>query len=100
MELFVDQFIFNTMIDVTLKDLQTIKQGVRETFSKYMTRWKGKASRMVNRLNEKDQINMIIKNLIPTYNSRLLSSPINSFEELCDCGTRIKDAINNGQLEK
>ena len=68
----MDQFIFNTMIDVTLKDLQTIKQGVRETFSKYMTRWKGKASRMVNRLNEKDQINMIIKNLIPTYNSRLL----------------------------
>ena len=99
-ELFVDQFIFNTMIDVTLKDLQTIKQGVRETFSKYMTSWKGKASRIVNRLNEKDQINMIIKNLIPTYNSRLLSSPINSFKELCDCGTRIKDAINNGQLEK
>ena len=55
---------------------------------------------MVNRLNVKDQTNMIIKNLIPTYNSRLLSSPINSFEELCDCGTRIKDAINNGQLEK
>ena len=27
MELFVDQF-FNTMIDVTLRDLQTTKQGV------------------------------------------------------------------------
>ena len=26
-ELFVDQFIFNTMIDVTLKDLETTKQG-------------------------------------------------------------------------
>jgi len=53
-ELFVDQFIFNTMIDVTLRDLETTKQGVGETFSKYMTRWKGKASRMVNRPNEKD----------------------------------------------
>ena len=53
-ELFVDQFIFNTMIDVTLKDLETTKQGVGETFSEYMTRWKGKASRMVNRPNEKD----------------------------------------------
>ena len=49
---------------------------------------------------EKDQINMIIKNLLPTYNSRLLSSPISFFGELCDCGTRIEDAINNGQLEK
>ena len=94
-ELFVDQFIFNTMIDVTLRDLETAKQGVGETFSEYMTRWKGKASRMVNRPNEKDQINMIIKNLLSAYNSRLLSSPISSFGELCDCGTRIKDAINN-----
>ena len=100
MELFVDLFIFNTMIDVTLKDLETTKQGVGETFSEYMTRWKTKASRMVNRPNEKDQINMIIKNLLPAYNSRLLSSPISSFGELCDCGTRIEDAINNGNWRK
>ena len=53
-ELFMDQFIFNTMIDVTLRDLETTKQGVKETFSKYMTRWKGKASKMVNKPNEKD----------------------------------------------
>ena len=99
-DFFVDQFIFNTMIDVTLRDLETTKQGVGETFSKYMTRWETKASRMVNRLNEKDQINMIIKNLLPAYNSRLLSLPISSFVELCDCGTRIEDAINNGNLEK
>ena len=99
-ELFVDQFIFNTMIDVTLRDLETTKQKVRETFFKYMIRWKGKESRMVNRPNEKDQINMIIKNFLPAYNSRLLSSPISSFGELCDCETRIEDAINNGKLEK
>ncbi|KAL0008510.1 hypothetical protein SO802_010012 [Lithocarpus litseifolius] len=95
-ELFVDQFIFNTIIDVTVRDLETIKQGVEEIFSEYMTRWKGKASRMVNRPYEKDQISMIIKNLLLAYNSRLLSLPISSFGELCDCGTRLKDAINNG----
>ena len=88
------------MIDVTLRDLETTKQGAGETFSKFITRWKGKASRMVNRPNEKDQINMIIKNLLPPYNSSLLSSSISSFGQLCDCGTRIEDAINNGQLEK
>ena len=53
-ELFVDQFIFNTMIDVTLRDLETTKQRVKETFSEYMTRWKGKAYKMVNKPNEKD----------------------------------------------
>ena len=55
---------------------------------------------MVNRPNEKDQINMIIKNFLLAYNNRLLSLPISSFGELCDCGTEIEDAINNGQLEK
>ena len=96
----MNQFVFNTMINVTLKDLETTKQGVGETFFEYMTRWKTKASRIVNRPIEKDQINMIIKNLIPNYNSRLLSSPISSFGKLCDCGTRIEDARNNGQLDK
>ena len=88
LELFMDQFIFNTMIDVILRDLETSKQGVGGTFE-YMTGWNWKASRIVNRPNEKDQINMIIKNLLMLYNSRLLSSPISSFGELCDYGTRI-----------
>ena len=86
------------MIVVTLRDLETTKQGVGETFSKYMTRWKTKVSRMVNRPNEKDQINMIIKNFLSAYNSRILSLPISSFGELCDCGIRIEDALNNRQL--
>ena len=53
-EFVMDQFIFNTMIDMILRDLETTKQGVGETFSEYMTRWKGKASRMVYKPNEKD----------------------------------------------
>ena len=93
-DLFVDQFIFNSMIDVTLGNLKTTKQVIGETFSEYTTRWNNKASRMVNRPNENDQINMIIKNLLPI-NSRLLSLPISSFGELCDCETRIEDALNN-----
>ena len=42
---------------------------------------------------------MIIKNLLLAYNNRLLSFPVNSFMELCDCGMRIEDAINTGQLD-
>ena len=32
----MNQFIFNTMIDVTLRDLETTKSGVGETFYKYI----------------------------------------------------------------
>ena len=34
MDLFVDQIIFNTMIDATIRDLESTKQGVGEAFSK------------------------------------------------------------------
>ena len=37
-ELFVDQFIFNTMVDVTLRNLETTKQGAGETIFEYMTK--------------------------------------------------------------
>lgn len=87
------------MIDLTLRDLEATKQRFNETFAEYMMRWKKKVSRIVNRPNENDQINMIIKNFLLAYNNRLLSSPINSFVELCDCGMRIEDAINIGQLD-
>ena len=56
-----------------------------------MTRWKTKAFKMVNRPNEKDQINIIIKNFLQSYNSRLFLSPISSFKELRDCVARIED---------
>ena len=52
-----------------------------------------------NRPNKKDQINMIINNMLLAYNNRLLLSPITSFAELGDCGMRIEDAINTGQLD-
>ena len=53
-DLFVDQFIFNIMIDVTLRDLETTKQGFNETFSEYMMRWKNKVPRRANRPNKRD----------------------------------------------
>ena len=43
---------------------------------------------------------MIIENLLPEYKNRLLSSPISSFGELCDCRTWTKYAINIGQLKE
>ena len=33
-DLLLDQFIFNTMIDVTLRDLETTKQGSNKTFKR------------------------------------------------------------------
>jgi hypothetical protein len=97
---FLTQFSFNTMIDITLRDLETTKQKEGETFSEYLVRWRDKASKMINRPGEKDQVNIMMKGLLPVYFNRMLSAPIMNFEQLCDCGTRIEDAMKNGKIVK
>ena len=64
---FLTQFSFNTMVDITMKDLETTKQRGGETFSEYLVRWREKASRMINFLGEKDQVNIMMKGLLPIY---------------------------------
>ena len=53
-ELFVKQFSYNTMVDVKLKDLETMWHNDNEPFSKLVTRWREKVVEIVNRPAEKD----------------------------------------------
>jgi hypothetical protein len=55
---------------------------------------------MMNKSKEKDQVNMVIKGLLPVYYNRMFTSPIMDFEQLCNSGLRIEDAIDNVQLDK
>uniref|UniRef100_A0A2N9EGD3 RNase H type-1 domain-containing protein n=1 Tax=Fagus sylvatica TaxID=28930 RepID=A0A2N9EGD3_FAGSY len=53
-----------------------------------------------DRPKEKDQVNMVMKGLLPVYYNRMFASPIMDFEQLCNSGMRIEDAIDNVQLDK
>ena len=55
---------------------------------------------MINRLGEKDQVNIMMKSLLPGYFNRMLLAPIMNFEQLYDCGTRIEYAMKNGKIER
>ena len=88
------------MIDITLRDLEMTRQRENETFSEFLVRWRAKASKMMNRPKEKDQVNMVMKGLLPVYYNRMFASPIMDFKQLCNSGMRIEDAIDNGQLDK
>ncbi len=96
----MDQFLYNAMIDITLCDLETTRQRENETFFEFLVRWRAKASKMMNMPNEKDQVNIVMKGLLPVYYNRMFTSPIMDFEQLCNSGMRIKDAIDNGQADK
>ena len=43
---FVKQYGLNSQLEVSLKNLQNAKQKFNETFTDYLTRWRGKLSQM------------------------------------------------------
>ena len=63
---FYKQYKYNTEVDITRWDLETTKQDSSESFNAFITRWRTKAAQMIVRPNEEEQLNMIVKNLLPT----------------------------------
>ena len=71
MKAFVTQYEYNLEFDVTIRDLETTRQEYKESFARFLTRWREKVSKMINRPNEKEQVRMIIKNMQPEYLEKL-----------------------------
>jgi hypothetical protein len=93
---FFKQYRFNNEVDVTRRDLETTKQGAKETFSSFITRWRAKAVQMTSRLSEEDQLQMVVQNLLPTYNKHLFAQYFPTFKALVAAGTQIEDALQTG----
>ncbi|GMY08244.1 retrotransposon gag domain-containing protein, partial [Fagus crenata] len=90
------QYWFNNEMDVTKRDLETTKQDAKETFSSFITRWREKAVQMTSQPNEEDQLQMVVKNLLPTYNKHLFAQYLSTFKALVATGTQIEDALQTG----
>ena len=68
---FVTQYEYNQELDMTVRDLEMTRQEYKELFAEFLTRWREKAAKMINRPNEKEQVRMIIKNMQPEYLEKL-----------------------------
>ncbi|KAJ9186810.1 hypothetical protein P3X46_002342 [Hevea brasiliensis] len=64
---FVQQYSYNTALDVTLRDLETTRQKPNETFSNYLL----------------------------SYYEKLCYYPLATFEQLYDAGVLVEDVLNN-----
>ena len=89
---FYKQYKYNTKVDITRQDLETTKQDSSESFHAFITRWRTKAAQMTIRPNEEEQLNMIVKNLLPTYNKYLFARYFPNFKTLIAAGTQIEEA--------
>ena len=54
---------------------------------------------MITRPNEEEQIQMVVKNLLPIFHKHLFAQYFLNFKALVIIGTQVEDAINNGMLK-
>ena len=79
---FHNQYKYNIEIDVTRRDLETIQQEPKESFSAFITKWRSKTAQMMNKPNEEEQLTMVVKNLLPIYHKYLFSQYFPNFKAL------------------
>ena len=52
-----------------------------------------------NRPNEEEQIQMVVKNLLPLFHKHLFAQYFPNFKALIIAGTQVEDVVNNGILK-
>ena len=70
---FHKQYKHNIKVDIRRRDLETTKQEPKESFFTFITKWRSKATQMMNRPSEEEQLVMVVKNLLPVYHKYLFS---------------------------
>ncbi|WKA06251.1 hypothetical protein VitviT2T_024160 [Vitis vinifera] len=60
---FLRQFSFNTVVDVSRRELEALRQRAEESVSSFISRWRGKIAEIIDRPSERDQIQMVLRSL-------------------------------------
>ena len=53
---FLRKFSFNTIVDVSRKELEALRQMIDEFVSSFIPRWRGKIAEIIDRSSKRDQI--------------------------------------------
>ena len=69
------QFAFNTVIDVSRRELEALRQRPEESVTSFISRWREKISQVIDRPSERDQISMIMRSLQPRFARHLMRFP-------------------------
>ncbi|XP_077226478.1 uncharacterized protein LOC143859713 [Tasmannia lanceolata] len=99
-EKLIEQFSMEEGIEVTKRDLKQLKQGLQETFTFFIRRWRRKSAQLSQRMTESEQIKLVLKSLSPQYFHFLAPQHYPSFDHLIKTGTQTEDAIAKGLRAK
>ena len=93
---FIRQFSFSTIIDVTRRELEAMRQGAHETATSFIPRWRKKVIQMIDCPSEREHISMIMRILQPRYAKHLMGVPIMDYKALIEALYGIEDGMAHG----
>ncbi|WJZ92861.1 hypothetical protein VitviT2T_011836 [Vitis vinifera] len=93
---FLRQFAFNTVIDVSRRELEALRQRPEESVTSFISRWREKISQIIDRPSDRDQISMIMRSLQPRFARHLMGFPHTDFGSLVQALYGIEEGIARG----
>ncbi|RVW60356.1 Transposon Ty3-I Gag-Pol polyprotein [Vitis vinifera] len=93
---FLRQFSFNTVVDVSRRELEALRQRTEESVSSFISRWRGKIAEIVDRPSERDQIQMVLRSLQPRIARHVVGAPFTDFGSLVMALYDVEDGITRG----
>ena len=93
---FLRQYSFNTVVDVSRKELEALKQRPDELVTSFISHWKEKIAHIIDRPSERDQIIMIMRSLQPRFSRHLMGFPQTNFGSLVQALYGIEEGIARG----
>ena len=93
---FMRQYSFNTVVDVSRRELEALRQRSDELVTSFISRWREKIAQIIDRPSERDQINMIMHSLQPCFARHLLGYPQTDFGSLVQALYGIEEGISRG----
>ncbi|KAF5934287.1 hypothetical protein HYC85_030458 [Camellia sinensis] len=100
-EAFVDQYSYNTQVEITIQELETTRQNPTEPFVEFVARWRAKATQMTNRRpSKRDQVQMMVRNLEHDMLQKLIVASLFTFKSLHELGVQVENAFNGGIIPR
>ena len=93
---FLRQFAFNTVIDVSRRELEALRQRLKESVTSFISRWREKISEIIDRSSKNEQISMIMRSLQPKFARHLMRFPHTNFGSLLQALYGIEEGITRG----
>ena len=79
---FLRQYSFDTVMDVSRRGLEALRQRPDESVTSFISHWREKVSQIIDRPLERDQISMIMCDLQPRFSRHLMGFPQIDFGSL------------------